>query len=390
MTDPKEFLYVNWVDGMKINKTHFIGDQQAAVYREAQGNTILLNDHNYGLLPLPALSEGIKLWLNADNQHNVTLRVMDCRMVTRGGHVIVLQQDTALSSVELQAEIPGLKTRLEASGGQKIFYYIVLAVDPYARVAVGQATRETPPRLPHIISQYSLHLMPVDETNPHSLGEYQVPVGRLIVEEQRVSLDEEYIPPVAAVNAHQSLLEVHAATELFLGKMERWSLQIVQKILQKKQDNDLAISVQKICENVLVYLAAQTPSLRPAFLHQPPVHLIGSVSGLARLIKNSLDIFLGTIKEELINYLTEWCGVSQGEVESSITELCNNNYHHLDIKTSVDRLEDFTRTMSLVFSSLAGLDYIGKKRETGIFVKEQAILPDADFQEKRRNSFLAE
>jgi len=46
--------------------------------------------------------------------------------------------------------------------------------------------------------------------------------------------------------------------------------------------------------------------------------------------------------------------------------------------------------MSLVFSSLAGLDYIGKKRETGIFVKEQAILPDADFQEKRRNSFLAE
>jgi len=205
-----------------------------------------------------------------------------------------------------------------------------------------------------------------------------------------VSLDEEYIPPVAAVNAHQSLLEVHAATELFLGKMERWSLQIVQKILQKKQDNDLAISVQKICENVLVYLAAQTPSLRPAFLHQPPVHLIGSVSGLARLIKNSLDIFLGTIKEELINYLTEWCGVSQGEVESSITELCNNNYHHLDIKTSIDRLEDFTRTMSLVFSSLAGLDYIGKKRETGIFVKEQAILPDADFQEKRRNSFLAE
>ncbi len=391
MNEQKEYLNVNWIDGMKINKTHFISDQQAGIYRDALGNAIVLNDHNYGLLPLSALSTGTKLFLSVDNQQSITLRVMDCRLVTRGGYVVVMENDTALSGLHLSVNIPDLSVPFERHAGKTFSYYIVLSVNPYERVAAGIANMaETPTRLPYVMPRYSLHLLPVDETSSNTLGYFQVPVGKLVVDEQRVSLEDDYIPPCSSVNSFPGLLEAHAGLELFFGKMELWALQILQKILQKKQDNDLAIAVQKICENVLSYTASQTPAFRLAYLYQPPAQMIAGVSGFARLIKNSFDIFLGTIKEELINYLTEWCGVSQGEVEGTLTALCSQPYDHLEIKTSVEKMVAFTNTMSLLFSSLAGLDYIGKKRETGIFVKEQAILPDPDIQEKRRNSFLAE
>jgi len=391
MSDSKEYLYVNWVDGMKINKTHFISDQQAGIYKAAQGSSVFLNDHNYGLLPISSLSAGTKVFLSVDNQQSVSLRIMDCRLVTRGGHVVIMENDTALSGIHLSVGIPELNVPLDKKNPHRQQYYVVLAVNPYERVPAGVANiAETPPRLPYIIPRYSLNLLPVEETNNNTLGYYQVPVGKLTVDEQRVSLDDEYIPPCSSVNSFPGLLEAHAGIELFFGKMELWSLQILQKILQKRQDNDLAIAVQKICENVLTFTAAQAPAFRLSYIYEPPVHMITGVSGFARLIKNSIDIFLGTIKEELINYLTEWCGVSQGEVEGCITNLCNQQYNHLDIKDSIDKIEAFTNTMSLLFSSLAGLDYIGRKRETGIFVKEQAILPESEIQEKKRNTFLAE
>lgn len=101
-------------------------------------------------------------------------------------------------------------------------------------------------------------------------------------------------------------------------------------------------------------------------------------------------MYTGSGKEELINYFMEWCDVSQGELEGAITSLTHQSYHHLDINDSIRQVSSFVRLIAQLFASLARLDYIGKKREMGIFVKEQMIVPEPEMQPKKRRSFLAD
>ncbi|BAV10177.1 Predicted component of the type VI protein secretion system [Filimonas lacunae] len=392
MSTHKEFLPVNWVDGMKINKNHFISQQHASTYQQAISSSCLLNNHNYGLLPATNINQArAGVWLNADNQQHVQVRVMECRAVTRGGYPIAFHNDTALDNSSLSARIPGLSVPFSDLAGKQNAYYIVLSINPYERVPSGAANpEEVPARLPYTTPAYSVMLLPVAETNMHSLGSFQLPVGKVHTMEQRVMLDESYIPPCVAVNSHVVLLEAHASLEQFYGRMELNAVQIIQKILQKKQQNDLSEPVQRMCENMLVYIANVYTQLKLEGLYAPPVTLVSGAAGFARIVKNTLDLYTGTIREELLNYFAEWCGIKQTDLEDSVTALCNYQYDHLDIYAGVDKVLTFSAVALKLFNTLAALDYIGKKKEAGIFVKEQVIVPEEEVQMKKRRSFLAD
>src|SRR5688500_12885544 len=78
------YLPVNWKDGMKINKSHFIAQQNAFTYQLAHHTGTLINEYNYGLLP-PLSNNGnaIKLFLSIDNQQQVHLRLQQCLAITK-------------------------------------------------------------------------------------------------------------------------------------------------------------------------------------------------------------------------------------------------------------------------------------------------------------------
>lgn len=387
------FLPVNWADGMKINKTHFIAQDNAFIWRQAHTVSSFLNEHNYGLLPVIDRHHGsAKLFLSLDNEQTVHLRIQRCRAITRGGYVLEFDSDTALTGHQLSVRVPGLSVPFEELKQRSQSWYVILSADPYKRIPYGEADpKEAPPRLPFIVPEYSLSLLPVADTNSISLGQFQVPVGKLVIEDHVVQLVENYIPPCTAVNSHQELLEVHAGLEQFFGQMELYALQIIQKIRQKKQQNELAESINRMCENISVFTASETSNFRLTYLYQPPVLMVSAVVGLARLIKNTIDYFIGTSKDELISYCSEWCGVSQEELEGSIVRVANYQYQHTDINDALERVADFTRIISALFASLSRLEYIGKKKEAGIFVKEQVLMPvQEQVAVKKRRSFLAE
>ena len=117
--------------------------------------------------------------------------------------------------------------------------------------------------------------------------------------------------------------------------------------------------------------------------------MIGKVSSLARIIKNTLDFYLGSGKEELVNYITEWSNMGQGELEGAIVNLSNQQYDHLDINSSIENVSRFTKVISKLFYQLSRLEYIGKKRDPGIFVKEETVNKQ-DGPSPKRRSFLAD
>jgi hypothetical protein len=378
---------------MKINKTHFIAQDNAFTYRQAHTVSSFLNEHNYGLLPIfDRHHTSAKLFLSLDNEQTVHLRIQRCRAITRGGYVMEFETDTALTGQQLSAGIPGLQVPFSELKDRSEFYYVILSIDPYERVPFGTADpRETPPRMPYTMPVYHLTLLPASETSALALGYFQVPVGKVIVEEQVVRLVENYIPPCTAVNSHYELLEVHAGLEQFFGQMELYALQIIQKILQKKQQNELADAIHKICEHLSLFTATEYSNFKLSYNYQPPVFMITAAAGMARLIKNTMDYFAGTSKDELLSYCTEWCGVTQGELETAITAICNYQYNHLDINDALEKVLRFTRIISSLFGNLSRLEYIGKKKESGIFVKEQVLIPQTEtVPVKKRRSFLAD
>lgn len=385
------YLPVNWIDGMKINKNHFIAQDNATRYQLAQNTNCLLNELNYGLLPVGPGSE-LKLFISTDNQKKLQVRIQQCRAITAGGYYIEFNEDSLLQGTNTALEVtsaPATLKELKSKGNE---FYIVLSINPYKRIPFGMAdTGEVPPRVPFTTPTYSLDLIPLQDVTRNVLGPWQLPVGKLSIDDQRVILEEDYIPPCSSVNSHPELLEILAGLEQFYSKMELYSLQIIQKILQKKQANDMAIIVQKLCENISFFTSFQLADLKSVGIIQPPVFLVGKVAILARQMKNTLDCYLGNGKEELINYFTEWCNISQGELEDAMVNLSGHQYNHLDINNSIDLVSQFTKIISRLFYQLARLEYIGKRKDAGIFVKEEVVRqknPEATPQKRR--SFLAD
>jgi hypothetical protein len=267
----------------------------------------------------------------------------------------------------------------------------VISINPYKRVPSGLPDPgEQPPRLPFTVASIELNVLPVEDAGKNQVGLYHLPVGKIRIEDQKVSLDESYIPPCCSVSSHYDLLEVHAGLEQFYGKMELYSLQIIQKIFQKKQVNEMSAIVHKLCEHIMNMTAAQLAEIKTLSLHQPPVYLINKVSSMARVFKNTMDYYIGSGKEEFINYCTEWCGVNQGELESAITNLSNHQYDHLDLNNSIETVTEFTKIISNLFANLSRLDYIGKKKDPGIYVPQNVVNTEMAEPPRKRKSFLGD
>jgi len=381
------YLPVNWIDGMKINKSHFIAQDNAFIFQLARNTSCLLNEFNYGLLPNG--HNGLKIVISSDNQKKLQVRIQRCKAITAGGFYIEVNEDTGLPGNNMGIPVVSVPLTLRELKNRANEFYIVLTIDPYKKNPYGAITTpETPPRIPFTVPSLSVDLVPVTGVTQNILGPFQLPVGKITIEEQRVILQEEYIPPCASVASHPELLEIQAGLEQFYSKMEVYALQIIQKIVQKKQNNDMSVIVQKLCENISFFTAAQITELKSVGVVQPTVYVVTRIASLARMMKNTLDGFIGFGKEELVNYFTEWCNVKQGELEESIIELANHQYDHIDINNSIDKVSKFTKIISRLFYQLSRLEYIGKRREAGIFVKEELVNQEGTPQKRR--SFLAD
>ena len=82
---------VNWIDGMKINKTHFTEVQNfvSDSVRDAVGvHTSMIG---YGLLPV---KDPVKINLIIDNHKLLRIKVEECHAITPNGSRIETEKET--------------------------------------------------------------------------------------------------------------------------------------------------------------------------------------------------------------------------------------------------------------------------------------------------------
>ncbi|PKV50732.1 hypothetical protein ATE84_2798 [Aquimarina sp. MAR_2010_214] len=381
--EDNNYYRVNWVDGMKINKNRFI-DMENALFQfskviSARG----LNTNNYGLLPDLGSEEAVKMIFSMDGQETIKIQLVKCRAITSGGHLIYITPEIS-SFLENEGS---LITTNFPIGGVEEECYVVLSVNPYVRIPIGDSDpEEEPPRHPYVLPEYKLSIVEKSEVNAEEFGDYHITIGKIMFEEGSTPyLAEDFIPPCTSILSHQDLLYTYSEIGTFFNAIEKYSMNIIQKIYQKKQSNDLAKMVLTLCQNTLQYLGGVLPEYRINDKQAPPISMICKLISMARVIKNNLDIYAGTGKEELLNYLSDWCDLNQGAFENTLIEMIELQYIHTDINTSLNHVSNYTKLMLSLFKKLNELDYIGKKTDSNIFVKEEVL---AKQDVKNRRSFL--
>ncbi|MFC5045004.1 hypothetical protein ACFSTE_20735 [Aquimarina hainanensis] len=373
---------VNWIDGMKINKTHFIETENAFSQFVQVVASKDVNSMNYGLLPELTNEDAVDIVFSMDGQDTVKIQLNKCRAITAGGFVIDITNDIT-ASLESQGSV--IKTEYTVNVADEECY-IVLQVNPYKRVPIGDADpEEEPPRHPYVLPEYSLHVLSSEETNQQEFGKYHVTIAKIVFKEGVPQLAEDFIPPCVSIQSHQDLKFIYSEIHTFFNALEKYSIGIVQKIYQKKQTNELAKMVLALTQNVFGYLGGMLPEFRLYDRQLPPIIMITKLMALARVIKNSLDVYVGTGKEELLNYLSDWCDLNQGALENVLIEMIEIEYQHSDVNKALNHVSGFTKLMLTLFKKLNELDYIGKKSDSNIFVKEEVVAKE---DVRSRRSFL--
>lgn len=374
---------VNWIDGMKINKNHFIAMEHATLALIQKAEQKNISPVNYGLLaPFSEADTSLDLMLSVDGQGTINVVLNACHAVTLGGYQIDITPNTS----DLLEQSGFILEKQYKINKEESEWYVILGVNPYQSVAVGHSdVDEEPPRRPHVCPQYMLDILPKSETTAQELGANHMTLGKIIMVDGKATVDADFIPPSRSVQSHPDLQFTYNELGSFLNQMEACALHIIQKIYQKKQSNDLAGIALYLSEQVMRYLNENITEFRMVDKHEPPIAMISKLVNLGRVIKTSLDVFVGTGKENFLNYLTNWCDLNQGAFENILVETIELNYVHSDINATLVKVSSFTKLMLSLFKKLSELEYIGKKAESGIFVKEEAV----DLNEQKiRRSFL--
>ena len=379
MADTMKYFQVNWVDGMKINKEHFISMDHSVTERLADARLSAIHRFNYGLL---AAREGedapLRLNLSIDNQQVLRIKVFECQAVTPGGHRIALSGST--EPREFKADLPEALYEWSPTREENIF--ISLSVNPFKPQPTGIIDpAEEPPRHPFVMPEYRVHLLPESQVGKRESGLNLLMVGKIHIGESGPELDKEYIPPCHSILSHSKLVALHTEFDRFLSALEPDLVTILKKIEEKEQTNILATTLASIAGPLLQYLSTTILYFRWQVPVEPPLAMLEIIARSARIMKNYLEASPGKAREELLNYLTEWCTLKQGDLESVLHRAVNFDYDHSDMMPAFQTMAEYAGLIGPLFSKLSTLEYIGKKKETSIFVKEQTV---------NKKSFLAD
>jgi hypothetical protein len=366
MEQNNTYPHVNWTDGMKLNKDAFIAQNHAHTFDLYNLISSTLSPIRYGILPV---EDGFDVQINTDNQNTLRVSVLSCKAVTIGGAYININATEPNSHTDANPSIS-----ISLPGSVNEVYWVVLTLNPFDRMPFGNINpQENPPRFPFVKPVHSVQLIANHQLSQYAQNPYSLFIGKLVPAGGQLQVDAEYMPPCLSVNASQDLLGLHSELDSFLANLEQACAQIVQKIYKKSQQNELAELAQFVCDRLMLYISKALTDFRWLYIYDSPATMISEIVGLARALKNTIDLRTGSGKEELMNYLSEWSQLNQGELETLLNNMAVLRYNHNDINDNVNSIIQFAKVIGKLFNTLSSLEFIGKKKESGIFVKEGYI-----------------
>ncbi|MBK8566769.1 MAG: hypothetical protein IPN76_26410 [Saprospiraceae bacterium] len=351
MSERIKYNAVNWVDGMKISKTEFIQLENFLLDQIRDGNSLLLNDFNFGMLPSHEPGrESVSLSVNSER-----VEIYQCRALTRAGARIEVV-DISIPALQqpMQILLGGYDTSRVGE------WYIVIKVNPFVRLPYGQPAPDSQP-LRHLnaISQYTLEIVPGDQIQSPMFAALCLPVAKIKSGHSGIEQVKNYIPPYSTISASLELLKIHKLLEDDLIKTERAAVNILRKLTRKKEaepSNVLAQDLYLFANNLVNFITSNLDSFRLLVPQQPPVYLATWFMQLSRVVSVSMRLLKE--KDGLLNYFQNYIGeFSPAAFEATYDGMGTLLYNHFEIRSMTDRALQFSAYLADLLYRLESLDY---------------------------------
>jgi len=336
---------VNWTDGMKLNKDHFIEHENWVLDGIRNTASLRLTEFNYGLLYHNDISS-LEVLLNVDQNNQLNIKVTDCLAITKGGRYIEIDVHNVQS---LHYPLEKLSADFDISEAPNEMFDIILAVFPDKRIPVGVPDdNEIPFRHPNVMPEYQIHTIPTKQVNASQMWNNHITVGKFQVVAREINFYTEYIPPCSRLDAFPSLLEYYHVFENDAQKINN----AIAEYLRKNRTNEgkLESNLTFILEKLLYYLTVNLTHYKLILKSEPPVFMIDFFIKFARLFKSVLSWLSEYDREEVLNYFSHW--ISSRDIDDAAYELMNLEYDHQDIFSSVKKVEGYLSLVQELFEKM--------------------------------------
>ena len=370
MSEPIRSGYVNWIDGMKMSRTHFLELQQAVEdrIRDERGRAAYHTD--FGLLPgryngKPSLDYEITF----DGRAKFTLRLRQCRAITAGGDRIEILhgQDTDAPGLVRTVEIDDA-LMLEGHEFDLLVQIDSLNMEPYGVPNV----QESPPRHPFVRPKCSLEWVSTKELRPEGYALNQLIIARLRVSRNELTHDGEFMPPCVSMASLPRLEEFHAQYYRFLKEAEQNLFKIVIRLNMRDKRTDLSDSVDTYCRAAIGFLERELGAFQVQGKRMTPREVVANAASFARTLRYAIELLTGKGKDEMLNYINTVIAVVPGDYIQTMSRLTDLEYEHTNLKEALMRVLEFCRVNRKLLDEWVRLDYIGQRKNEDIFIHEES------------------
>ena len=371
MEFPIEHFSVNWIDGMKISKDHFIDTNKYIVDLLRNNQSTYINSFNYGLcIPEYTSEDSLEIQVSESTENSVKITLQKCVAITSGGFKINIHQkndsDPALTKfIQKNQHDSTIKTT------EIRWFEILLMADPYKRKPIGiPSIEENPPRHPYTEVSYEIKIIPKEEVALNELGPYYFLIGQMKSENGIVSFDKTYIPASTSIASHKDLRQFHEDCVNYIQKLHDTSYRIIQKIHKKNKPSAIAKNVQILCEQTTAYISSIYFTLINELPQSTPIKLINCISTLSSIQYRTYQCLAEDEREELFKYFFEWTELTPKKLDQLLALSSQIRYDHNNIQASIKSTIDFLIMTDTVWGKMSALEFIGQRKENIVVTKE--------------------
>ena len=355
----KQFNYVNWVNGMKINQNHLIQEQNANIYKLQLQIRSISSTFSYGIF-CSTVEDGL-IFSKSLNDDICHLNIKKLTGVTPDGSIVQITSGT-----EFDIEINrGIETEPVRE------YFVGIKVDLFKKAPIGTVSpNENPPRYPFVLPKYKGIIIPVSEKLIVGGLSNILIIDKIIYKDNQFIFEDNYIPPSFRMSSLQQLRDIWSKIYNQLINIQELIFVINSKIISDPSQTTIAKTTNQLFNGLLWPIGVMITEMQ---IKKDQISIIQLINGMINLVTHYgklIRLCKPQDKEEYINYLSSWINLSTGEYISILKKFITHNYDHNQIANSIHMIDDFLTMHESLFKKISELSFIGKKKDTSIFIKE--------------------
>ena len=364
---------INWVDGVKITKDHFVENHNNFTETIRDYATSTIKTFNYGLLePKEGMLSSLDLEVQTHTEERLVLKLESCNVITSKGAKI------EFSSEMYGGEFPTATIESkDIDNNSNLDFYLLLIVSPFNLVPVGEPDPEVIPlHHPYALPNIELKIIPKSQFNNKFLKKSFLLIGKIQWKNASFVFDKNYIPPLTKTICHKELHSFYnKITQIFIS-LRSHSVLIHRKNRSKSNANKLVSNTFLLCNKVLSYVSQYSFQFNQYGDQESPVFIADTISVLANYFSTELAIMEDTEREKLLQYYYEWTDVKPSVFQTAIDDVIDMRYDHLNISEMVEKIDFFIAITNNLWKKLSELEYIGQRKDNIVISEEKRTIRD--------------